>query len=285
MEPATDNVMNGALVKKFLKPRDPFSHKGDYGHACLLAGSYGMMGAAVLSAEACLRSGVGKLTCYIPRIGYDIMQTCIPEAMVTVCGKKVIKEAEDLEKFTALGVGPGIGIHKSHNELLEKIFSQYKKPVVLDADALNVLSGKSELLKKIPARSIITPHPKEFERLFGETKQDFERTLLALEMSCEYKIYIVLKGHRTLITTPDKRTYINCTGNAGMATAGSGDVLTGMLTGFLAQGYASLESCVMAVYLHGLAGDYAAGELSQNALIAGDIIDNLGAAFKTISKG
>ena len=286
MEPKPeDNIIDSSLVKKTLKPRDPFSHKGDYGHACLVAGSYGMMGAAVLAAKACLRSGVGKLTCYIPEIGNDIMQTSIPEAMVKIGGRKIIKHTDDLTMFTGLGTGPGIGIYKSHTELLDKIFSKYKKPVIIDADALNILSENKELLKKIPAESIITPHPKEFERLFGNSQHDFERTILALEMSFKYKINIVLKCHRTLIATPGKKSYFNSTGNAGMATAGSGDVLTGILTGLLAQGYSSLEACLMGVYLHGLAGDIAAEKISQNAMIAGDIIDNLGNAFKQVSKG
>jgi len=288
-----DNLIDGSLINKILKPREPFTHKGNYGHACLLAGSYGMMGAAVLAAKACLRSGVGKLTCFIPKIGYEVMQTSIPEAMVKVCGKKIITEVDDLKKFDVLGIGPGIGIHKSHSRLLQKIFSEYKKPIVVDADALNILSQNKKLLKNIPAESIFTPHPKEFERLFGKTETDVERIDLALEISHEYKIYIVLKGHRTLIATPDKkarpddpvgRAWFNSTGNAGMATAGTGDVLTGILTGLLAQGYSSLETCLLGVYLHGLAGDIAANKLSQNALIAGDIINNLGNAFKQVNE-
>ena len=276
------NLIEGSLVHKILKTRDPFSHKGDYGHACIIAGSFGMMGAAVLSARSCVRSGVGKLTCLIPWIGYTVMQTSLPEAMVKVCGKKSIKKVEDLNKFDGVGVGPGIGIHTSHKILLQKIFSEYKKPIVIDADALNVLSENEKLLNKIIAESILTPHPKEFERLFGKTTTDEERTELALQMAEQHKIFIVLKGHHTLIATPDKKAWFNTTGNAGMATGGSGDVLTGILTGLLAQGYSSLETCLLGVYLHGLAGDIAAHKLSQNAMIAGDIIDNLGDAFKMV---
>ncbi|MDB5224101.1 MAG: YjeF-related protein [Chitinophagaceae bacterium] len=283
-----DNIpghsIDAFLVHKILKPRDPFTHKGNYGHACLLAGSYGMMGAAVLAAKACARSGVGKLTCFIPKIGYDIMQASIPEAMVKVCGKKTIKEIDEVSKFDVLGIGPGIGIYKSHSRLLQNIFSEYRKPMVVDADALNILSENKKLLNSIPAESILTPHPKEFERLFGKTKTNAERTELALKMAHQYKIYIVLKSHHTLIAAPDKQAYFNSTGNAGMATGGSGDVLTGILTGLLAQGYSSLETCLLGVYLHGLAGDIAAGKLSQHALIAGDIIDNLGNAFKQVNK-
>lgn len=273
-----------AVIRKILKQRDPFSHKGDYGNACMVAGSYGMMGAAVLAAKACLRSGVGKLTCFIPAIGYDIMQTSAPEAMVKVCGKKNIKSLDDVDRFTALGIGPGLGILKSHSELLEKLFSKYKKPLVADADALNALSQNKELLNTIPANSILTPHPKEFERLFGIAGSDFEQVKLALEMSGKYQVYIVLKRHHTLIATPGKKAFYNSTGNPGMATAGSGDVLTGIITGLLAQGYTPFDSCVAGVYLHGLAGDLAADSLSQESMIAGDIIDNIGNAFKKVKE-
>jgi hydroxyethylthiazole kinase-like uncharacterized protein yjeF len=279
---ASGNFVDGSLVNKILKQRDPFSHKGDYGHACIIAGSYGMMGAAVLSSRGCLRSGVGKLTCFIPSIGYDVMQTSVPEAMVKVSGKKNIKEVDGLTKFDVVGIGPGIGIYKSHALLLKKIFSEYKKPIVIDADALNVLSENKKLLNNIPPQSILTPHSKEFERLFGKTASDAERNELALKISGDHNIYIVLKGHHTLIATPDRQAWFNSTGNAGMATGGSGDVLTGILTGLLAQGYSSLETCLLGVYLHGLAGDIAADKLSQYALIASDIIDNLGNAFKLV---
>ena len=283
MNPNTQgNLIDGSLINKILKPRDPFTHKGNYGHACLVAGSYGMMGAAVLSATACLRTGAGKLTCFIPEIGYDVMQTSIPEAMVKVCGKKKISNVDDLNQFDVVGIGPGIGIYKSHSRLLQKIFSEYKKPVVIDADALNILSENKKLLSSITPEAILTPHPKEFERLFGKTETDIERTELALQISHHYKIFIVVKGHHTLIATPDNKAWFNSTGNAGMATGGSGDVLTGILTGLLAQHYSSLETCLLGVYLHGLAGDIAADKLSQNALIAGDIIDNLGNAFKQV---
>ncbi len=284
MHPNTSgNLIDASLIKKTLKIRDPFSHKGDYGYACLIAGSYGMMGAAVLSAKACLRSGVGKLTCFIPKVGYDAMQTSVPEAMVKVSGKKYNKCVDDLNNFDVLGIGPGIGIYSSHDILFKKIFSEFKKPIVIDADALNVIAANKKLLTLIPAESILTPHPKEFERLFGKNETEIERRILALQIANQYNIFIVLKGHQTLIATPGGEAWINTTGNAGMATGGSGDVLTGILTGLLAQGYSSVETCLLGVYIHGLAGDIAADKLSQNALIAGDIIDNLGNAFKYVS--
>lgn len=277
-----DNVINGSFIKTILKPRHPFSHKGDYGHACLFSGSIGLMGAAVLAVKACLRSGAGKVTVFTGKIGYDILQISAPEAMAKIAGEDFISSFDDIAKYDSLGIGPGIGLYKSHKELLEKIFTSFKKSIVVDADALNILSQQKELLNMLPANTILTPHYVEFERLFGKTSTDLERTKLALEMSQQYKVFIVLKGHHTLIATPDQKSWINSTGNAGMATGGSGDVLTGLLTGLLAQGYSPLETCIMGVYLHGLAGDIAADELSQNAMIAGDIIDYLGQAFKQV---
>jgi len=238
------------------------------------------MGAAVLAVKACLRSGSGKVTAYTPNIGYDIMQISAPEAMTKIAGENFISSFDDIQRFDSLGIGPGIGVYESHKELLLKLFSAYKKPIVVDADALNILSQNKDLLKALPEGSILTPHLVEFERLFGKTKNDDERIESALAMSHQYNIYIILKGHRTLIATPDKKAYFNSTGNAGMATGGSGDILTGILTGLLAQGYTSLDACMLGVYLHGLAGDIAAEKFSQEAMIAGDIIDCLGEAFK-----
>lgn len=270
-------------VKQIYVPRKAFSNKGNFGYACLLVGSYGMMGAAVLSAKACLRSGVGKLMCYVCAEGYNVMQVSVPEAMCTVSGKSFIKEVDGLKNFNAIGIGPGIGKHPSHKELLQKVFKQ-DATLVIDADALNILSNYKYLIKSIPANNILTPHPKEFDRLFGKCKNDVDRIQVALEKAKELNIYIVLKGHRTLIAAPGGKGYFNSTGNAGMATAGSGDVLTGILTALLAQGYAPLQACVLGVYIHGLAGDYAAASLSQEAMIAGDIIENIGHAFIEISQ-
>lgn len=270
------------LIHQIYVPRNPFANKGDYGYACLLAGSYGMMGAAILSAKACLRSGVGKLTVYICETGNNIMQTSVPEAMCKVFGNKFIKDVKDFKGLDAVGIGPGIGKHLSHKQLLQSVFKNFKKPLILDADALNVLSEYPSLYKSIPARTIITPHPKEFERLFGKSDSDFGKMNLALKKAAELDIFIVLKGHYTFIATPAGKGYFNSTGNAGMATAGAGDVLTGIITGLLAQKYSPLNACILGVYLHGLAGDIAAKQISKEALIAGDIINYLGEAFKEI---
>jgi NAD(P)H-hydrate epimerase len=270
------------IISDIYLPRKKFSNKGNYGYACLLVGSYGMMGAAVLASRACLRSGVGKLTSMICEAGYTVFQTAVPEAMCKVSGETFIKDVKDLADFDVIGIGPGIGKYASHKKLLQNLFDN-KKALIIDADALNVLSENQELYPSIPANSIITPHPKEFERLFGKTHSDFDRIDLALQKAKELNIFIVLKGHYTFIATPEGKGYFNSTGNAGMATAGAGDVLTGILTGLLAQKYSSLDTCILGVYLHGLAGDIAAKNISQEALIADDIIRNLGNAFLEIS--
>lgn len=281
-EPAVYTLTDKKLIQSFYKRRKKFTHKGTYGHAALIAGSYGMMGAAVLSAGACLRSGAGKLSCYIPECGYTILQTAVPEAMCIVNGTNHLLSADAVETFNATGIGPGIGRYPSHNNLLKQIFSGSSKPVVIDADALNIIAEDIGLLQSVPPQSILTPHPKEFERLFGKTANNFECLQMALRQSKVYNIYIVLKGNFSFISTPEGRGYFNSTGNPGMATAGSGDVLTGIITGLLAQGYAASEACILGVYLHGSAGDFAAECYSEEAMVAGDISSCLGKAFKAI---
>jgi ADP-dependent NAD(P)H-hydrate dehydratase / NAD(P)H-hydrate epimerase len=270
------------LIREIYKPPSPFAHKGNFGYACLIAGSYGMMGAAVLCARACLRAGTGKLTVFTCRRGYEILQISVPEAMCRIFGNNFIEDIGDLKAFDVVGIGPGIGQPVSHKKLFQKIFKEFKKPVVIDADALNMLGKFPTLHKKIPPYSLLTPHPKEFERLFGKTQNDFEQIELALKKSRELKIYIALKGHFTFIATPEGKGYFNSTGNPGMATAGSGDVLTGILTGLIARNYSSMESILMGVYLHGLAGDLAAKKYSEEAMLSGDIVESLGDAYKKI---
>jgi NAD(P)H-hydrate epimerase len=277
--------INEKLVRTILKPRKKFSHKGDFGHAALAAGSAGMMGAAVLSARACLRSGVGKLTVHIPAAGNSIMQVAVPEAMCKMEeGVGFITGFSTPEKYDAIGIGPGIGMHDQHAALLEYIFQHYHHPLVIDADGLNVLAKHNWLLNKIPANTILTPHPKEFERLFGKTSDDFDRLSVALEKAAFYKIIIILKGHHTFIATPAGTGYFNSTGNAGMATGGTGDVLTGIITSLVAQGYEAQQAAIAGVHIHGLAGDLAASCLSPEALVASDIIDYLGNAFAQLMR-
>lgn len=278
-------LVDDEIIHSIHKPRHRFSHKGNFGHALLVAGSYGKMGAAVLAARACLRSGVGLLTCHIPSCGYDILQTAVPEAMVLTDFNSSIttKVEEDVTRFDTIGIGPGLGTAAETKMMLRDELDSFRNPLVLDADALNIMATQKDLLKMIPAGSILSPHPKEFERLFGESANDFDRALLALQKAREYNCIIILKGHHTLIATPDEKGFFNSTGNAGMATGGSGDVLTGLLTGLLAQGYSTVETAILGVYLHGLAGDLAVKTLSMEAMVAGDLINYLGAAFLHIS--
>ena len=274
------------VIRSIYKPRNRFGHKGSFGHALIVAGSYGKIGAAILSAKACLRSGVGLLSCHIPKCGYDILQTTIPEAMVMTDFNSSFntKIDDDFTKYKAIGIGPGIGTASETKMMLREIFEKYKLPVVLDADALNSIASQKDMLKLIPANSILTPHPKEFERLFGETANEFDRIDLASQKAKELNVIVVLKGHHTFIATPDGNNFFNSTGNAGMATGGSGDVLTGIITGLLAQGYTSAESAILGVYLHGLAGDIAAKKYSMEAMIAGDIIESLKEVYRTIGR-
>jgi NAD(P)H-hydrate epimerase len=281
----TYELVDEKMIHDIYKPRDPFAHKGKYGHALLVAGGYGKMGAAVLAAQACLHSGVGLLTCHIPKSGYEIMQRTVPEAMVTtdLNTSFIAKIENDLSKYDTVGIGPGIGTGSETRIAIKDLLAAYKKPIVIDADGLNCVSMEKDLLASLPPHSILTPHPKEFERLFGESKNDFERIEKALENARSINCIIVLKGHYTFIATPSGHGYFNNTGNAGMAKGGSGDVLTGILTSLLAQGYPSEHAAILGVYLHGLAGDIASEKLSQEAMVAGNIIENLGEAFKIIS--
>jgi len=276
-------LIDRSLVNTIYKARNPFAHKGNFGHALLVGGSYGKLGAAVLSAKACLRSGVGLLTCFIPKCGYDILQTAIPETMVlTDTNSSMITNVDDdVLEYEAIGIGPGLGTASETRAAMKELLSIYKKPIVIDADGLNGLSMEKPIAT-LPHFSILTPHPKEFERLFGECTNDFERIGKAVTNAKLLNCLIVLKGHHTCIAMPSGKCYFNSTGNAGMATPGSGDVLTGILTGLLAQGYSSEQAAVLGVYLHGLAGDIAAEECSQEAMIAGDIVTYLGRAFKQI---
>jgi NAD(P)H-hydrate epimerase len=274
------------FISSIYKPRNRFGHKGTFGHALIIAGSYGKIGAAILSAKACLRSGVGLLSCHIPKCGYDIMQTALPEAMVMTDFNSSFntKIDDDIAKYETIGIGPGIGTASETKMMLEEILASCKKPLVLDADALNIIASQKDLLKLIPGESILTPHPKEFERMFGETETEFERIEMALQKARELNLVIVLKGHHTLIAAPDGKAFFNSTGNAGMATAGSGDILTGIITGLLAQGYSPGDAAILGVFVHGLAGDIAAKENSMEAMIAGDIVNCLGHAFVSIAE-
>jgi ADP-dependent NAD(P)H-hydrate dehydratase / NAD(P)H-hydrate epimerase len=267
-----------ALAQRWYKPRNAFAHKGTFGHALLAAGGNGKMGACILASKACLRSGVGLLTALVPAASVDIIQICVPEAMA-------LTDIKELSAYKSLGVGPGLGTTKEALDKLSHLLSIAPFPIVIDADALNLLSQNPALWERVPPYSILTPHPKEFERLFGPSANDYAQLAKALEQAAERRCHIVLKGHRTFIASPDGSGYFNTTGNAGMATGGSGDVLTGILTGLLAQGYPPQHAAILGVYLHGLAGDCALDGQSMESLLSSDIAEGLGAAFGVLARG
>ena len=273
-------------VAKLVKPRKKFSHKGTYGHALLVAGSYGKMGAAVLAARACLRAGAGLLTVHAPRCGFIVLQTAVPEAMFSPDRRANFwAEAPDLHSYSAVGVGCGIGQMPETAAALLELLQKTSAPLVLDADALNLLAQNPAWWRFVPRNSILTPHPKEFERLFGASSNDFERNDLQRLKAEEHAVFIVLKGAHSAVACPDGTCWFNSTGNPGMATGGSGDVLTGILTSLLAQGYSPHDAALLGVYLHGLAGDLAAEESGQEALTASDLTAFLGRAWKALKNG
>ncbi len=277
----TQNVfVTSDFIQPLLKKRKKFDHKGTYGHALLVAGSGGMAGAAVLAARACMRSGIGLLTVQTPLCNRLILQMSLPEAIVIADQNEIeLSQVIDNQQYSAIGIGCGIGKGEKTAAVLRGYMEQSKRPLVLDADALNIISENPEWLYLIPENSILTPHPKEFERLFGKADNDFDRLELLRGKAKSLKINILLKGAHTIVADTEGCCFFNSTGNAGMATAGSGDVLTGFITGMLAQGYEPKIAAILSVYLHGLAGDLAAKRIGQEALLASDIIDNLGNAF------
>ncbi len=266
--------------------RTKFSHKGTYGHALLIAGSYGKMGAAILATKACLRSGVGLLHVHIPKVGYQIMQTTCPEAMLNIDRyDNYFSEVPVLNKYNVIGIGPGLGMEQQSTMALKLLIQSTKLPLVLDADALNILAENKTWMAFLPKNSVLTPHPKEFERLAGKWQNDFEKIDLQRQMAIKFGIVIVLKGAHTSVCLPSGDVYFNSTGNPGMATGGSGDVLTGLITGLIASGYSSAKAAIIATYVHGLAGDYAAKKLGQNGMLASDIVDKIPKALKQINSG
>ncbi len=273
------------MLRGLLKPRKKFDHKGTYGHALLIAGSKGKMGAAVLCAAASLRSGVGLVSVQIPACGMHIMQVAIPEAMI-ICDteENCITKLVDTTSFPAVGVGPGLGQDEKTEKMLKLLIQNSDSPLVIDADALNMIGRNITWLPFLPASSILTPHPKEFERLAGSSTNHFERFKMQVQIAMKYGIYVILKGAMTSIACPDGEVYFNSTGNPGMATAGSGDVLTGIITGLMAQGYDPKQSAVLGVYLHGFTGDIKASEIGEEAMIAGDIVKGLADGFKKLKK-
>ena len=265
-------------ITSLIKPRQPNSHKGTYGHALLIAGSKGKMGAAVLAAKACLRTGTGLLTVNVPQKERAIFQIAIPEAMLMMRQNKI-----EWNKFSALGIGPALGTSLKRLALLKAVLENFSKPLLLDADALTLLAQNKNLWSSIPAGSVITPHPAEFDRMFGPCTNHDERMKKAITLSTQYPWVIILKNYHTLIAA-DGNVCINTTGNAGLAKGGSGDILSGMVTALLAQGYPSFNTAKIAVYLHGLAADIALKKQSMESLLATDVIECVGEAFMFTQK-
>jgi hydroxyethylthiazole kinase-like uncharacterized protein yjeF len=270
-------ILTKKSIKVLIQPRAATSHKGTHGHALIVAGNEGRMGAAVIAARACLRTGVGLLTVNVPKAERFILQTTIPEAMLVMRENEI----DNFNTFSAIGIGPGIGTDSLTEALLIRLLSEYNKPLVLDADVLNIIANNKKLWDKIPENSILTPHPKEFDRLFGTHNNVDARIETAIKKAQDYNIVIVLKGHKTLITSVGE-AFLNTTGNAGLAKGGSGDALTGIITAFLAQGYAPFNAAKQGVYLHGLAADIALKKQSMESLLITDVIESLGKAFKKI---
>ena len=278
---ANCRILEEQDVRRLLMPRDDFAHKGAMGNALIIAGSYGMAGAEVLATRACLRSGVGKVTVHTPRRNYLVMQTAVPEAVMQMDHEETyFSESVDSTDFDALGIGPGLGLVENTAIALIGQIRRTSCPIVADADALNILANHQAWMQQLPSGIIMTPHPKEFDRMAGSTSNnDYERLIRAQQMAEHIKGYIILKGHHSALCMPDGHIVFNATGNSGMATAGSGDVLTGILTALLARGYDKGTACQLGMYLHGLAGDLAAKEVGKESLVASDIIQFLPKAF------
>ena len=270
-------------IRPLLLRRSPYAHKGNMGNALIIAGSYGMGGASVLATKACLRSGAGKVTAHTPKQNNVIMQVSIPEAIIQLDrDETVFSEAVETEDYDALGIGPGLG---TSEQTAAALFSQLRRsqcPTVVDADAINILAHHRAWIQQLPKGLILTPHPKELERLEGPSADSYERLTKACNLAERMQAFVLLKGHHSALCMPDGHVIFNSTGNAGMATAGSGDVLTGIITGLLARGYKQQEACLIGMYLHGLAGDIAVRDIGEESLIASDLIHYLPKAFKKL---
>ncbi|MCB9033183.1 MAG: NAD(P)H-hydrate dehydratase [Chitinophagales bacterium] len=266
------------------KKRNRFSHKGTYGHALISCGSFGKIGAAILSAKACLKTGAGLLTVNLPQKSISIIHKSIPEAMcLTHNESKYIEFIPYENQYNAYAIGCGIGTHQKTYIALSKFLEHCKQAIVLDADALNIIAEHQSLLEKIPVSSILTPHPKEFERLVGAWQNDFERLEKAKQFAKQYQLNLILKDAITAIIDKNGMVCFNTFGNAGMATAGSGDVLTGIITSLLAQEYSPLTAAIFGVYIHAKAGDFAKEKLGEESMLASDIIENIYEVFKCIN--
>lgn len=260
-------------------PRDKFSHKGHFGHSLLIGGSFGQIGAVTLATKAALKIGAGKVTAYLPQCGYSILQTAVPEAITaTDSGEKHLVDFTSLPTVNAIGIGMGMGTTEETTKGFVAFLKNQKNPLVIDADALNILAENPKALKDVPPLSILTPHPLELERLVGKWENDFDKLKKTRTFSKKHDVIVVIKGAHT-ITVYQEHMFVNTTGNPGMATPGSGDVLTGIITGLLAQHYQPLIAAIFGVYLHGSAGDLAVQQTGYQSLLASEIADFIGDAY------
>jgi hydroxyethylthiazole kinase-like uncharacterized protein yjeF len=279
-EPTRNYFITKTDLQPLLKSRSKFSHKGIYGHALLVAGSYGKMGAAVIAAKACLRSGAGLLTVHVPKKGVDILQTSLPEAMISVDeNETMISALPKLDNYDAIGIGPGIGTEKDTEAVMKQLLNYASENLVIDADALNILSQNKTLLSFLPVATILTPHVKEFDRLTQNHTDDFDRLQSAKDFSVKFNCIVVLKSAFTQIVMPDGNVFFNSNGNAGLAKGGSGDMLTGIILGLLARGYNAPQAALVGVFVHGLAADMCARKMSEESILASDVIEKLPRAF------
>lgn len=273
-------LINRQDAAALYKPRTKNTHKGDYGRVLIAGGSYGKIGSVLLSATAALRTGTGLCTLYVPKCGYEIIQTGLPEAMVvTDDNEKILSDFPAGLNIDTIGFGMGAGTEKEVVHAFEKLLKSVSKPILIDADGINILSENKSLLDLLPENSVLTPHPGELQRLIGEWDDDFDKLKKAKDFTKKNKVILVIKGSHTFIVKKEE-LYINNSGNAGMATAGSGDVLSGVITSLIGQQYDPLAAAILGVYLHGVSGDLTASENGYEGVIAGDIAKNIGKAFK-----
>lgn len=275
------HYVDSALLRSFYRKRNKFDHKGTFGHSLIVGGSRGKMGAVQLALKAALRAGCGLASAYIPSCGYTSIQTAVPETMViTDPDDDLITQFPDVHSFQSIGIGIGMGTAQSTIDAFKMFIAQgLDTPLVLDADALNILAQQPELWQFVPKQSILTPHPKELSRLLGAWQNDFQKMDKVKAFAAQYQLYVLIKGANSALVTPEGVIYFNSTGNVGMATGGSGDILTGILTALIGQGYSSREALIMGVYLHGRAADIAVPSIGVYSLLPSDIISYLPAAF------
>ena len=270
-------------AKLIHRKSNKFDYKNTYGHALMIGGSFGKMGAMILASHACLKSGAGLVSAHVPYLGNDILQNSLPEAMTLPdTDPKILTELKDLENYSAIGVGPGMGTRSKTQKLFYEILCSAKQPLVIDADALNILSENPDWINLLPNGSVLTPHLGELNRLLLTGKKPLERLKITKDFTKKNKVFVIIKGAHTSLVCPDGEVFFNTTGNPGMATAGSGDVLTGIITGLLSQGYEPKQAALLGVYIHGLAGDIGIKTESRESLLASNIVENLGKAFKKL---